>query len=166
VQFLRKLEKKRHWDDQEWLLEKTAPSDTLNDLSSNDNSLSFYFFESEDYVDRILSALALSRDYITTIDYYIGDIDIFESARISIDDTPGTTPDRFVNELHRDAVRLDTAKLSVLAVKMFEIRCVERINPKPLEKIIAETIKNGNVDLGSINPNMLEKLKGKNLIEP
>ena len=53
LQIFRKLDKKRNWDSQNWLVEGQAPADALKDLATKGNKLSIFLIDETQVVEAL-----------------------------------------------------------------------------------------------------------------
>ncbi len=155
---LRKVEKTWWYKDQrdqfEWLTEGELLADILcAEMATVNGMLSVYFLDAEkSYLDRVVAAIACTRNYLQNLDYVlIPEADL--KGVYFIENTPGETPDRFVNELHRDVVHLTPSLLNGLTYKIRDCRAsICRYKRNKLKRTILQEIRNGNID-----PNRLKE---------
>ena len=110
----RKLNQKRYWDGAPWLSAGDVQSDVTKCLRTlENNTLSVYVLEKpEVQMDRVVAALALTRDSVTHLDLAIVPeslLDTYEIKRVRV---KANTPDSLVNEWHLDLVELTVCKIA------------------------------------------------------
>lgn len=77
-----------------WLAEGELQADVLADLKTNDNRLSVWSIDDQKLnLDRVIAAVAVTRDHIEKLDYALFQDDTLSALSIQIEPTKGTTPD-------------------------------------------------------------------------
>jgi len=99
-----------------WLMENDLQADALTDLRTDNNKLSLYHIEDDkSNLERIITALASTRQRPDKLDYVLLELPILENAGFRIESTRGKTPDDAVNLWHRDMIELSATKVLSLA---------------------------------------------------
>src|SRR5436190_23422883 len=97
---LRKLDRKRDWDDprsdEQWLAVNDLRADALRDLETEGDKLSIYRVSEQVSVQRILAALGANRDYFTKMDYILFDFAVVGDLAIAYEEVRGDTLDTAV----------------------------------------------------------------------
>ena len=157
-QYLRSVRQGR-WQPPDWLPpdQNEVQADALRDLATDSNVLSVYLVESEQDIDRIVIALAATRDNPQNVDYAVFGDDEFRVAGIEVIESEGATPDRHVNELHRDLGKLTARQLSTLASIITKGR-IRRRTRSQVRRGIQNAIKSGVLDADAINGNLRSRL--------
>ena len=158
----------RQLDQKIWLDRQIANSfgglqaDALKNFRTSENSLSVFKID-EDNIDksvmRILVALACCRQTFDKVDYALFDSDIIEDLDIEFDEIEGATPDQTVNELHVDLKQLSGDVICGLAKSIQNTGKLDRLLRKDIEKAIIEGIKNAQIQVEKINPQLVNKIK-------
>lgn len=111
----------KHWysgdqpDFNEWLPDGALVADVLKELRTTRGSLSVYRVDpGKEYLDRVISAYACTRNSLNDIDYVLVPLDVILE-RFDTAPTPGNTADDEVNESHLDIEHLSASKLLQLA---------------------------------------------------
>ena len=158
-QYLRSVRQGR-WQPPDWLPpdQNEVQADALRDLATDNNVLSVYLAESQQDIDRIIVALAATRDNPQNVDYAIFDDEEFLGAGIETIETEGATPDRRVNELHRDLGKLTARQLSALASMIAKGRILRRPRSQ-VRRGIRAAILSGVLDENSINERLRSRLR-------
>ena len=99
------------YPDLEWLSQDDIQSDALLDLRTEDNKLSVYKVENEADTERVIIALAATRENLSNLDYAVFEDSTLASTDITISQQNGETPDAEVNKLHYDLTNLTVRKL-------------------------------------------------------
>lgn len=148
-------------NDLPWLnFKKEVPADLLSDLNTRENSLSIYEIEDdESNVDRIIAAIASTRNQFAIIDYAVFGSDIINKLNIQINSAIGATPDTEVNNLHKDLINLTASKLSDLAKEILKKGQFNRRGLKGVKTLIKDGLNNGNIEKTKINKGLMKKLK-------
>ena len=133
--FLRIVQKSRWHPKPEWngWGHDDLQGDALLDLQTKGNALSVFSVDEGAEIDRIVSALAATRQYLSNLDYVVFDDVSLMSSGIAFIHTDGATPDKEVNDVHYDLVDLTISKLVQVA------RIVSKCNR---QRITKSTIKN------------------------
>lgn len=84
-------------------------------LGPKSGSLLVYVVDSEASIERIVVALAASRDRVSNLDYVVLEDTNLSSLGITVLSTTGQTPDMVANSLHYDLGHLTVDKLVGLA---------------------------------------------------
>lgn len=143
--FLRKIRKARWFNSGlVWIGEGDMPGDALSDLSTTDNQLSVWWIDEEKKVlDQVLAALALNCNYISNIDYVLIRDDHIEAIKKL--QTPGDTPDNFVNELHYSLYEITANKILSIA-KAINTSEIKRANENYIKSILQVAITKKEID--------------------
>lgn len=167
---LRMLNNKRYWDrekadDEEWLGEGEIRADALRNVETKDNALSIYVVdESASAVDRTLAAFAANRDCLDKVDFALFETGLLDALETEVTATAGGTPDSEVNVQHHDVIHLTGSKLLRLVEMLIDQCQIERRTRPRVEKLIANGIANGQIDIKHLRDSMVESLKKRNLI--
>ena len=133
---LRKLSQKRHWDDMEWLEQGDTQADVVKCLYPANNKLSVYILDRPArQMERVVAALALTRDHLAHMDLAVIPDSILEDCDIRAASKEGDTPDPGVNQWHIDLVELSIAKIARFAGAIKTQARFSRKNP-PLTALI------------------------------
>ncbi|MGA2443011.1 MAG: hypothetical protein ABSH08_18825 [Tepidisphaeraceae bacterium] len=155
---LRKIRKNRWYRDKkpEWLQPGDVPADSVTDLKTTDNKLSVYQCNDPDAeIDRVVAALAASGP----VDYALIDRKQIDEAEISMQPSPGTTPDEKANGLHHDLVALSGEKILRLAKIIFDDRVlIKRVLPKKVMEMISAGIAAGRISRDKLSEKMRSKI--------
>ena len=158
ARFLRLIDEK-HWyayPDVHWLNPGELSADVLKDLSTTHGDLSLYDISQGVTAERVAIAMAATRPSVRYLDYVLFDDSVLTTIGLPFKQTPGGTPDSQVNDVHYDAQRITTVKLSDLAHKLSETQ------PYHIDKgSVRQELLNG-LKAGDLNP---KKYFNKNLLE-
>src|SRR5438874_12791164 len=96
-----------------WLSPGDVPADALLDLRTEANALSVCQVEADlSNLERVVAALAASRDTLANADFVLFDVRILTSLAIGSEATCGATPDEEANaRWHLDLVELTAARI-------------------------------------------------------
>lgn len=135
-----------------WLQKGEIPADPLADLRTTKNSLSVYLVDDDkSNLDRVICALAATREKIQHFDYLLFDWEILPSTGITVEPTEGETIDRAVNELHRDLVELSGRKLLALAAEILHSEYeTGRFLKKKVNELIDQAAKAGRITVDDL----------------
>ena len=160
---VRKLDQKRNWDGVPWLTQDDCQAQVTNCLRTVDNKLSVFVID-EHRFDRVIAALALTRDNLSFLDLAIADVKVLEDCEIEDQAVPGNTPDLDVNRWHRDLVRLSIGSLTRLARALRQSGSIVRVQKLEVIRAVKESVDNGHVDHGEFKEGMVKSLKTKGII--
>lgn len=150
MQYLRKIKKNNWYGELPWLKDSDIQADSLNDLRTTDNELSvFSIGEDDSLIERIVSALASKCDYVTKIDFVLINDEDLDSADIKKSQTPGDTPDEFVNKLHYSLSELSLNKVVSLADKI-NTRTKTRIPERKVKELLKFALLEGQIDISNV----------------
>ena len=161
---LRKLSQKRHWDDMAWLEQGDTQADVVKCLSPMDNRLSVYMLDHPArQVDRVVAALALTRDHLAHMDLAVIPDRILEDCRIQRASNEGDTPDPAVNEWHLDLVELSVAKIARFAGAIKAHARIERFNCRKVAQAIGHSVTSNFIGKEYVSKEMAQSLKRRNV---
>lgn len=156
----RKLSQKRHWDRPPWLGAGDCPADAVKCLETEENELSVYRLEDSDVqTDRVVAALALTRDNLAHVDLAIAPEKVLESCGIQHEKVPAKTPDSEVNDWHLDLVKLTVAKIAELATAIRTEGRIKRYQKAEVKAAIQKSLKTESIDVERIKPKLVQSLK-------
>jgi hypothetical protein len=125
-----------------WLEKGDVPADPLGDLATKENRLSVWVVASDrSNLERIVRALAVSRDKIADMGYVLFDSDLLTDAGIDTLEESGQTPDAGANTWHRDLIKLSGNKLVTLTRLILEKGESGTVLKKRLEQLVEEGIQ-------------------------
>jgi len=125
-----------------WLAEGDIPADPLGDCTTSQNRLSVYeVAEDQSNLERIIRAVAVGKDKIADTGYVIFSSDLVEVAGIATSVAVGTTPDKGVNDWHRDLTELSGNKLLRLVRAILEDGQSGTILKKRLRELVEQGIR-------------------------
>ena len=133
----------------DWPKDIGLPSDAFGDIQTSKCRLSVYAVTDMIGGQRVAMAMAATREWVSSIDYAIFEDSKLESLGISVQHTPGDTPDNAVNGMHYDLGNLTVRRLAQLAeiVAVGEIR---RITESNIKTLLIDEISAGLVDVTRI----------------
>ncbi len=146
------------YPDLEWLSQDDIQSDALLDLRTEDNKLSVYKVENEADTERVIIALAATRENLSNLDYAVFEDSTLASTDITISQQNGETPDAEVNKLHYDLANLTVRKLVLLAQAVSSGEHA-RMPVKEIKARLQRAIRAGTLNQGRLKPQLLEKIQ-------
>lgn len=164
AKFLRKVETKRHWDHKgefsKYIPAGEASADCLGDLKTSSEALSVWELDDEKTnLNRILAAIASTREHLQKIDYLIVDAAHVTNLGLKIQPKPGQTRDAGANNAwHRDLIHLSASDLSRLANVLFEHAQRRREMEVKLIALLKHSVDEGHVDRAALRPGIAQKL--------
>jgi hypothetical protein len=127
----------------------------LQDFKTNNETLSFYMIDVDDKdfegkLKRIAAALCSIRENVPVFDYVFVPESEFQELGLKIKEDIGTTPDKEVNEWHRNVIVESAYQLVSVA------RLVARSDPKQMGRdnairAVKEGLSNGSLDVSKVN---------------
>ena len=163
----RKLSQKRYWDRTPWLGADDAQADTPRCLKTNENRLSIFVLEEpEVQMERVVAALALSRDSLAHLDLAIAPETVLEVCRIQGDRVQAKTPDSEVNEWHIDLVELTATKIAELARAIKSEGEIKRYNLGDVKEAIRKSLNTNYIVAEQINGKLVQSLEKKGISVP
>ena len=161
----RKLDDKRNWDAQPWLSADDAPADAAKCLRGKENKLSVYALEDPNaQMDRVVAALALTRDFVAKVDLAIVPEKALQPCRIKQDRVQANTPDSEVNEWHLDLVQLTVAKIAELASTIRSEGTIRRYLEREVETVIQNSLKTNKIVVEQVNENLIPSLAKRGIV--
>lgn len=164
---LRKLSQKRHWDDKAWLGQGDTQADVVKCLNPADNRLSVYLLDSPDrQMERVVAALALTRDHLAHMDLAVIPDKILENCDIQRASNEGDTPDPGVNQWHIDLVELSISKIARFAAAIKAQAQIERFSCKKVAQAIGKSVTSNFIGKEYVTNEMAQSLRKRNVSLP
>lgn len=168
MSFLLRRTKCNKWlsDEPYWLEEGEIPADPIFGLDTRNNSMSVWVIDSfEGKLERIIAALAATRDSLQDFEYVLLDSKTLALVGIKSLQTKGESPDRELNSLHLDLVeisgqkllKLTTATLRRIQQQGEDTKLIDRVLRKTVAQYIVEGIRQGYLCPEDANAKVLEK---------
>jgi len=124
----------------------------MQDLRTDSNTISvWHIVDDHGNKDRIIAALAATRQQATNFDYFLLEEHYIREINIRIVETQGNSPDNGINSWHRDLVELSAEKLMALAKVIQQHAQIERILDKDISHFLAQAMLAGRFDAKKIN---------------
>ncbi len=156
----RKLNQKRYWDNVPWLGQGDTQADATKCLATTDNSLLVFVLDEPDKkLERIVAALASTRDYLTIFDLAMFPEDILKECGIKRNKNQADTPDLEVNGWHENLIELTMSKVALLASAIKRSGQIKRYNEKKVETTIKNSLSNNFIDPEQIKPKLADSLR-------
>lgn len=164
--FILRTIRKSRWYDSEtlpWLPEGDIQADPLGDLVTKGNQLSVWLVDDDrSNLEQILTALAATRDHAANLDYLLFDLQILSETRIRIRQSMGGTPDKEVNDSHRDLVEVSSLRLVELVKRVLANDHEKgRRLEKELLKLVGQAVLSGRVKLEELKPGLKAKVEAQ-----
>lgn len=160
TQYLR-LVRQRRWatfPDIEWIAPEETQADALLDLQTRNNRLSVFRVDSDNDIQRVVVALAASRDHVANIDYAIFDDDELIVQGIDITQTVGETPDKTANMLHHDIHNLTVRQIELLA-RTIALADHTRIHRRDIQTMLRDALQSGDLEPDVVRPGVLTRIR-------
>ena len=155
----RKLNQKRHWDGAQWLSARDVKSDVTKCLRTEENKLSVYVLEKpEVQMDRVVAALALTRDSVAHLDLAIVPEEVLDICEIERVRVKANTSDFLVNEWHLDLVELTVYKIANFASSIKNKGEIQRFYQSSVEMAIQQSLATDFIVVEKINEKMIQSL--------
>ena len=132
-------------------------------LGHRRTSLSVYMVQ-RDQLERVVAALALTRDNLTSLDLAMADASILSEHSIKEDATLDLTPDQDVNDWHRDLIELSIGRLAKLATAIRARGTIHRFQPRHVLDAVRSSINGGHIELARLKASMSASLQKKGII--
>lgn len=160
---LRKIQKSKWYKSGAvpWLPEEELQADALVDLSTKGNKLSIYIIGDDlSDLERVVTALASTREIITDFDYALFDQAILSEIDIKLEYNEGGTADVEVNKLHRDLIELTTSKIIALSNVIKERARKGRVLSKHVRNLVVKALASNQLDRTKLRfkPEVIEVL--------
>ena len=155
---------KRNWDRDvfaSWLGPNQVPADVYRDLRVTDGSLSVWHIEDDrSNLDRVITALASTRDIFDVFDYGLFDQTLASSSGIKAVPSVGISPMPSANHWHRDLVELTVDNLALLIKAIFNVMEKGRISKHDIHTMISLAAQANQVDVSQLKPKMRQQIMG------
>jgi hypothetical protein len=159
---LRTITKSRWYREFDWVPRDEVQADALKDLGATEGALSVWEVDDQrGNLERILTALAASRESLQHMDYLLVEQDRVLELGISVEANSGDTLDADANESwHRDLTQLTARRLVDLAHVCRQHGEPGRRLQKELLAAIREGITAHHLSVNRMKPALAEKLLG------
>ena len=146
-----------------WLGPQDLQSDAFKGVRTSKNELSIYLIEGEGHkaaeaVDRVLAALAATRDHVPQLDYVVISRDAVQALALELTKTLGNTPDPEVNSWHLDLVKLNSTRLVAFCQALQKSGTFSRKSIKQVAKLLDTGLATGHLDASLVNPKLKESI--------
>ena len=152
--------RQRRWatfPDIEWIAPGETQGDALLDLQTRDNRLSVFRVDNDNDIQRVVIALAATRDHVANLDYAIFDDDELVAQGIDITQTVGETPDQTANILHHDIQNLTVLQIELLA-RTIALADHTRIHRRDIQTMLRDALQSGDLQPDAIRPSVLTRI--------
>lgn len=167
TKIFRKLHNRRYWDKESWLGTDDVKGDAAKCLITEESSLSVYVLKDPDaQMERVVAALALTRDSLKNIDWAIVPETVLDLCEIQRDYVEGGTPDPDVNQWHCNLVKLTLAKIARLATAIRSQGKVGRCQHKDVGEAVQKSLRTNPIDSTQINSDLIESMKRRGVNVP
>lgn len=124
------INKKAKWEQDKDKKVKDISSDIItNCLKTSQETLSIWYAENDDEIDKAIIALSANRDFINKLDYIILEDDDIKKYNLEINKSEGNSPYIEFNENHYDIVNINYSILGNVAEMILQkIKSGEKIN--------------------------------------
>ena len=135
------------------------PADPLADLAPKDNRLSVYLIEPNDdrQLERVLAALAATRQSLNLIDFTLFDESLLKDLHLAYVQKPGSTFDPVVNGLHWEIVHL-TAEDLVAMARALSVLDPDRREEPEVGNLISRGLCAGHIDQTKLQSALIDRL--------
>ena len=160
----RKIKKSKWYknDAVPWLASEDLQADALADLATMGNALSVYLLEEDDQesLERLLTALAMTRESVRAIDYALFAGDALSDLGFKIANNDGDTPDAVVNSWHRHLIELSADKIMSLAIIIRNDATKKRVLEKRVRSMVIEALPTNRIDRSKVkfSPELIAEL--------
>jgi len=161
----RKLSQKRHWDGLPWLGSQETQADAVKCLMTSQNRLSVFVLDkADDQTERVVAALAVTRDSLAHLDLAIAPEEVLARCDIRRDRVQGQTPDPGVNDWHEDLVEFTAEKIARLAVAIKGEGEIRRYNLKKVGTAIQQSLDEDFIGAERINGKLVRSLRRRGIV--
>ena len=161
----RKLSQKRYWDGLTWLGAQEVQADAVECLMTRQNRLSVFVLDRvDDRTERVVAALAVTRDSLAHLDLAIAPEEVLARCDIRRDRVQGQTPDPGVNDWHEDLVELTAGKIVRLAAAIKSEEEIGRYNLKKAGAAIRQSLDEDFIGAEHINGNLVQSLRRRGIV--
>jgi hypothetical protein len=142
--------------------EEVSADAITNCLRTVGNTLSVWYINSEEDINKAMLAIIANQDHLESIDVVIIDEKLFEDSGFVISSSPGETPVEELREIHRDITGLNYSLLGNvknIIVEMIKKDKITRFTKVQLTKILGDAIKEGKIDISYLKESVRKKLQ-------
>jgi len=160
-----RIVRQARWDSPgnlDWLAEDDIPAPPLLDFANTcDHCLSVWLVgEGNGEEDRIVTALAATRDKLDVLDNVLFAREHLDAAGTELRDVGGDTPDKGVNRHHRDLAQLSAIKVLAITKKVWhECEELTRLPKRHVGQLIADAVRNERIRMEHLRPKLREDIR-------
>jgi hypothetical protein len=163
VSYILRVIRKSRWyldDSCDWLRPDEPWGDCLRDLATDEGNLSVWWIDRDrSNLDRVLAALASTRESIGTFDYRLTPLEWVRRYGLTIVKCPGQTADDLANERwHWDLRHLSAHRVVIAARCLWRRGESARLTPPRVERLLRDGLARGNLDRGRMDNRLVERL--------
>ena len=152
--------RQRRWatfPDIDWIAPGETQADALVDLQTRDNRLSVFRADNDQDIQRVIVALAATRDNVANLDYAIFDDDELVAQGIEITQSLGQTPDETANTLHHDIHNLTVRKIELLA-RTIAVADHTRVHRRDIQAMLSDALQSGDLERDRVSPTLSTRI--------
>ena len=132
---------------------------------TSQNQLSVFVLDrADDQTERVVAALAVTRDSLAQLDLAIAPEEVLARCDIRRDRVQGQTPDPEVNDWHEDLVELTAGKIARLAAAIKSDGKIRRYNLKQVEAAIQQSLDEDFIGAEQINGKLVPSLRRRGIV--
>ena len=153
--------RQRRWatfPDIDWIAPGETQADALLDLQTRGNRLSVFRVDEDQDIQRIVVALAATRDHISNLDYVIFDDDDLVAQGVQITQTFGETPDETANTLHHDINNLTAHQVGLLA-RTIAVADHARVLRRDVQEMLTYALQSGDLEPDAFTAGVLARIR-------
>lgn len=171
---MRGLIQKKKWnrDAQEynWLKIGEAPAERLRDFWAKGNELSLWYIdeivsleesEEDPRIQRLVTAIAATRDHLEDYEYVLVDVDRVAEKQLHLHVNAGTTGDELVNSWHRDIRHLSASRLADVLNIFWQHGVTGVLLEGQIVKLAHKAFENKELDADKCDEAFVKKVKLK-----
>ncbi len=129
------------------------------------NRLSVFVLDGvDDRTERVVAALAVTRDSLAYLDLAIAPEEVLARCDIRRDKVQGQTPDPGVNDWHEDLVELTAGKIVRLAAAIKGEGEIGRYNLKKAGAAVQQSLDEDFIGAEHINGNLVQSLRRRGIV--
>jgi hypothetical protein len=119
-------------------------ADCLSDFRISEGKLSVWLIaEDKSNIDRVLAALAATRDKLQDMGYVLFDSGVLERCEIKFEKSEGGTPDSYANNnWHHDLTDLSVRQVAEFAIELCKLNWNGRLLPAEVALALEKSLEN------------------------
>lgn len=163
--YIRMISKKAKWeqDKSKSNINDTSADIITNCLKTSNETLSLWYVEKEEEIDKAIIALSSNRDFVNRLDYIIIPDEYIIKYKLELGKTNGESPYTEFNGNHFDIINVKYGVLGVVSKMIFDIIVnngkIVRVPESEIKNKLISAINQNILNINAIKQTLLEEVQ-------